>query len=230
MTPTIFTKIVFKACTILKRKDWRWKLKQKFPVLFFLPHMRRVEFQLFKKTMAAPKMVLEYGSGGSTIYMLSKGKTVFSVESNEAFYKYMNTISLVKKALNQKLFFFFANLGNTNEWGRPMANGEQQSSANYYASVWDRIDPSLCKVDAVFIDGRYRVACCLYTVFKLLRFEWTDTKVVIHDFWRRQHYHVVLEFLDEVASAKDLAVFQIKRNVNTAKLRAIIEQHELAAA
>lgn len=229
MAPTVFTKIVFGCCTLINRKDLRWKLKQQYPATFFLPHLLRDEYALFKKTFAPAKTVLEYGTGGSTIHFLNTKKTVFSVESNQEFYSYLSAIGLVKNSLKKNLSLRYVDLGATNEWGKPVNNEGQQGWSKYYADVWNEIDPAVHKVDAIFIDGRFRVACALYAILKILNYQWKDTQIVIHDFWRRKEYHVVLEFLDNVATASQLAVFRVKKNIDTEKVKSMLDQYALVA-
>ena len=229
MVPNIFVKTVFKTLTFLGKPKMKWELKKKYPSVFFLPHMSMKEFSLFKRMCKDANVVLEFGSGGSTIFLLEKEKKVFSVESNHEFYDYMSSIDLIKKSLGKSLQYRYIDLGATNKWGKPLSEDESSHFPEYYSMVWDDIDPSANKVDLVFIDGRFRICCCLYTILKLVEYHWDDTLIVIHDFWRRRKYHVVLEFLEEVESAADLAVFKVRKDVNLDKVRGMIEEYSLVA-
>src|SRR5688572_22667382 len=103
MSPSLFTKVIFKLLTIFRMSEYKWQLKRKFPKIFFQPHMEIKEFLLFKKFCRNKKVVLEYGSGGSTIYLLTKNKIVYSVESNLEFYRYMNSIKMVSRSNSNNL-------------------------------------------------------------------------------------------------------------------------------
>ena len=230
MTPTLFAKMIFKMLTLLRKPDLKWKLKRMFPLLFFFPHMCRDEFFFFKKICKNAGVFLEYGSGGSTIYLLRKEKLVYSVESNHEFYEYMNSITLVKKSLGKNLLYKFVDLGFTNQWGKPLETTESYHWKDYYSEIWRDIDPVINKIDVVFIDGRFRVCCCLYSISKLLEYNWKNTVFVIHDFWARSKYHVVLEFLDEIKSVSNLTLLRLKKNIDINRLAEMTEQNALVTA
>jgi hypothetical protein len=50
---------------------------------------------------------------------------------------------------------------------------------------------------------------------------------LIHDFRRREQYHVVLDFLEEVKSAENLSLFKIKKNVNIQEIKERLEEFSL---
>ena len=67
-------------------------------------------------------------------------------------------------------------------------------------------------IDLVFIDGRFRVACCLkcYDVIK------DNCLIAFDDFWNGQHYHIVLDYFDIVEKTKDnrMVILKKKNNVS----------------
>ena len=230
MDSYFFSKAVFKLCKMAKKPTARWKLNKAFPTVFFFPHMTRDEYVLFKELCKGKKTFLEYGSGGSTIYLLKKKKYVYSVESNPDFYAYMNSIGLVKRSFGKRLLYRFIDLGPTNQWGKPLTPENSMNWPEYYSKVWKDIDPVKDPIDVIFIDGRFRVSCCLYSILKVVEYNWTNTVFVIHDFWRRKKYHVVLEFLEEVNSAADLASFKLKENVNIEDVKEMLGEYTLVTA
>jgi hypothetical protein len=228
MNPNLFAKVVFKMLTFLHLTEAKWKLKRIFPKIFFQPHMERAEYFLFKKICRNKSVILEYGSGGSTIYLLKKHKFVYSVESNRDFYKYMNSIAMVNHSKGDNLKYSFVDLGPTNQWGKPLEIERSNDWEAYYKQIWREIKADKIKVDVVFIDGRFRVSCCIYSMMKVMENGWKDTVFIIHDFWRRKKYHVVLPFLDEIQSSKNLAAFTIKDGVDPGQLMAMLEDYHLA--
>jgi hypothetical protein len=52
----------------------------------------------------------------------------------------------------------------------------------------------------------------------------------MHDFWRREKYHVVLEFLQELESSTDLAAFKLKENINTGRVQQMINEYALVTS
>ncbi|MBO9681215.1 MAG: hypothetical protein J7502_00860 [Flavisolibacter sp.] len=225
MNPYFLQKAFFRIC-LIKKPEVKWGLKKKFPGVLFLPHMSWKEFKFFKEVCSNKKVILEYGSGGSTIWLLKKNKKIYSVESNPDFYEYMNSIKLVKRSVD-KLQYRFIDLGPTNDWGKPLTTTHSNDWPAYYSEIWNDIDATSNKVDIVFIDGRFRVSCCLYTILKVLEYRWQDTVFLFHDFWRRKKYHEVLEFLQEIKSAEQLAAFKIKDHINIEKVKERLKEYAL---
>lgn len=224
MDSQFFSKAVFK---FVKKPETRWQLKKDYPQLFFYPFMKPDEYALFEEICRNKKVFLEYGSGGSTIHFLKKNKKVFSVESNPEFYRFMSSIKLVSSATGKNLHYKFIDLGPTNKWGDPLTRDSEADWPEYYAGIWRDIDPVKDKVDVVFIDGRFRVCCCLYSLLKALEYNWRETIFIMHDFTKREQYKTVLEFLDEYKSTTTLAAFRIKENVNVADVKSKLEEFAL---
>jgi len=215
---------------IVHLPEVKWTLCRKFPALFFCPHMERKEFVLFKKLCRNKTVFLEYGSGGSTIHLVKSKKVIFSVESNPDFYKYMLSMRIIKRALKRDLQYKFINLGDTNKWGKPLNLDRTENWPQYYEKIWQVIDPVIHRVDVVFIDGRFRVSCCLYSILKAIEYNWNDIIFIIHDFWRREKYHVVLNFLLEISSAENLVAFRMKRNIAVHEVKELLEEYSLVVA
>jgi hypothetical protein len=225
-----FSKVIFKLLKIVNNPDRKWDVIRKFPAFFFYPHMERKEYFLFKELCKNKTVFLEYGSGGSTIYLLKENKTVFSVESNPEFYHYMCSIKLIRQALNSNLHYKFVNIGPTNKWGKPLSEEYSQNWPKYYEQIWQEIDPAIHQVDVIFIDGRFRVSCCLYSILKAAEYNWKNTIFVVHDFWRREKYHVVLDFLQEIKSAENLVSLRMKDNIDIDDLKERLEQYAFVIA
>jgi len=63
------------------------------------------------------------------------------------------------------------------------------------------------KVDFVFIDGRFRVACALH----VLPFLNESGKIGVHDYMNRKQYHVIEKFYDRVENIDNGAIFVPKK-------------------
>ena len=78
-------------------------------------------------------------------------------------------------------------------------------------------------IDLVFIDGRFRVACCLkcYDIIK------DDCLIAFDDFLTRPDYDIVLEYFDIIEKTEDerMVILKKKRNVTISK--ELIEKYEL---
>lgn len=108
-------------------------------------------------------------------------------------------------------------LGPVKEWGYPATEEYRDRWPQYPAAL------QLCEFapDLVLIDGRFRVACALYSMMKCT----AKTRYVIHDFWNREYYHGVLEFLECVERADSLGVFVAKDAVDWQKLALVLIAH-----
>jgi hypothetical protein len=80
-------------------------------------------------------------------------------------------------------------------------------------SPFSRIDG---KADTVLIDGRFRVACGLRV---LMEAKHSDARVLIHDFFDRPQYHVLLDYYDVKGQQDTLALLQRKPDINPAALQ-----------
>lgn len=187
--------------------------------------MESDEYLLFSKTIENKEVVLEYGSGGSTIQFINRSKTVYSVESNPEFYKYMRSIHLVNKVIGKSLFMKYIDLGDTDPWGRPVSLDKTENWPGYYSEVWKEILRDGNKVDIIFIDGRFRVACCLFSVLQILGNQWNGTVIMIHDFWNRDEYKILLRFLDELESRSRLGVFTVKADIDADMVKTELEKY-----
>lgn len=75
-------------------------------------------------------------------------------------------------------------------------------------------------IDTIFIDGRFRVACALSALLHC-----QNSTIMIHDFFNRQQYHIVLEFLDMIEECETLGVFKPKKRLNKANLQTLLKQY-----
>ena len=62
------------------------------------------------------------------------------------------------------------------------------------------------------VDGRFRVACILKIILEFHKY--SNFKVMVHDFWKRDEYHVVLKYLDIIDTVDTMGLFSIKKNVD----------------
>ena len=149
-------------------------------------------------------VILEYGSGGSTLVAAELGKTVFSVESDPDWAQMMRDWCAVNPAKG-KVEVIHADIGPTKEWGHPVDHAAWRSFAGYPLAVWDR--KGFEQPDVVLVDGRFRVGCALATAFRTKK----PVTLLFDDYAKRDHYHVVEKFLGQPAAMIGrMAVFETK--------------------
>ena len=111
---------------------------------------------------------------------------------------------------NKKLFFFHVNIGKTKEWGYPIDSKLKHLYPNYSENIFNSINTS--KIDTVFIDGRFRVGCTLSTILNCLSNN--HITIIIHDFWNREQYYIVLKYLVEINRTDTMGIFKLKEDID----------------
>jgi hypothetical protein len=152
---------------------------------------------------AAAEVILEYGTGGSTVLAAGlPGRTIFAVESDAAWLAGMQAyFDANPPAADVRLHH--ADIGPTRAWGHPAdARGMRRWPA-YALSVWDRDD--FLHPDVVLIDGRFRVACLLTVAFRCTR----PVTVLFDDYRGRKVYHGVEAMLRPAGFTGRMARFEV---------------------
>lgn len=223
MIQFLFSKIFFK---VFKRPFYKWKLCRSFPYIFFSPFMTFGEYLFFDRLCYSKKVILEYGSGGSTLYFIKRKKQVYSVESNPEFYKYMNSIGRVRNSKGNSLFLRYVDVGETNSIGKPLSMEKENNWNKYYAEIWNKILSDRKEIDIIFIDGRFRVSCVAYSLIKVLENKMREPIFLIHDFYDRKQYHIVLKFLNEIECKSRLGAFSLKKDINIDEVKDVLVRYE----
>lgn len=187
------------------------------------PQMTEREIELFKNAVQGKKTIVEFGSGGSTFLLFELGaKRVVSVESDPEWVLQVREHELLAPhVMAGRLTVHHADIGPTGKWGYPTRQSLNHTWPTYWRMPWSVIEPTL--VEMVFVDGRFRVACALNALLQGS----PDLTIVVHDFWKRPQYQVLLHYLNCACRADNLAVFFAKRDINLISLKNDLEQHSL---
>lgn len=192
-------------------KEWLVKLDQHspYPVLYAFI-MTKKEKVVFDEAIGKSYNYLEFGMGGSTLRTLRKSMaTVCTVESNPAWIDHMRRYLVVRRLEKTRLRIFPVDIGPVGSWGYPVSDACKDRFEAYSSGVFKFIDSK--RVDLALIDGRFRVACTLKTIMECHKN--ANMKILIHDFWEREQYHVLLKYLDVVKRADSIGLFSIKTGV-----------------
>jgi len=148
-------------------------------------------------------VILEYGSGGSTVMAAEMpGKRVFSVESDIDWMKMMRRWFRANPPLSP-VVVHQAGIGATARWGKPLDDSDYAKWPNYPNSVWDRDD--FAHPDVVLIDGRFRPACLMTVALRILR----PVTVLFDDYRSRKAYHTVEDLLKPTEMIGRMARFDV---------------------
>ena len=114
---------------------------------------------MFYKYLNKATFYFEYGSGGSTYKAstIRKIKKILSVESDIKWHNILKS-----KIKSNKIKYILNDMDTIpNKWGSPGPNATKQQKINYSSHI-KKLNKNLQqKIDLVFIDGRFRLACCL---------------------------------------------------------------------
>ena len=111
----------------------------------------------------------------------------------------------------------------SNKWGHPGKNANNIQKINYSNHIRKLSKEEQDSIDLVFIDGRFRVACCLkcYDIIK-------DTCIIaFDDFLNRPWYHIVLEYFDIIEKTEDNRLVILKKKKNVTIPIELINKYEL---
>lgn len=192
-----------------------------------LPCMNEKELALLDRHIPFGGNVLEFGCGGSSPHFLGQGvRALTSVESDKAWLETLVRNSLLRHFfLKQRWFPIHADIGATGEWGYPTSRMPRASWLRYHAASWEAMPDTA--FDLILIDGRFRVACFCQS---LLRCGNSDVKIIMHDFWNRPHYRIVLEFADAVDRAHSSVVLRPKPDLDWKKLCLALQEYQFNPA
>ena len=185
------------------------------------PHLATKDKKMFYKYLNKASVYFEYGSGGSTYQASIRDniKYIYSVESDIEWQK------ILKEKIKNTNITFIYNEMNTlpNTWGKPGKNASDKQKKKYSNYIRELTKKEQDSIDLVFIDGRFRVACCLkcYDIIK------DDCLIAFDDFLNRSSYHIVLDYFDIIEKTKHnrMVILKKKRNLNIPQ--EVIEKYEL---
>ena len=165
---------------------------------------------------------LEFGSGKSTEIAVKNQhiQSIHSVESSKRFVEQkLLPIKEIQIAVeSKKLHFHCVDIGQTGQYGYPVDHATKESWPVYSDIVRD-LSPDW---DLILIDGRFRVACLLNVLLHIN----SNCKILFHDFWNRNEYHEVLNFLDVIKSVDSFGLFT-KRNIyDEALVKSLYESYK----
>ena len=182
------------------------------------PRMAEDEIDCFEGLLRHAKSVLEYGCGGSTVLAAALHCHIVSVDSDGEWLSRVEAQPLVRKAIAfERVVLKHVDVGPTAKWGKPSHEEFRHHWPRYSELPWgERSD-----YDLIVVDGRFRVACILNAVLRAQ----SDALIVVHDFWNRPEYHVVLPFLEWKDSCGTLGVFHKRRKFDGRRVQALIDEY-----
>jgi hypothetical protein len=188
---------------------------------FIMSHDEKI---VFDEAINESRHYLEFGLGGSTLRAIQKSKAqIYAVESSPEWIKKMRKYLVLRYFENKRLYIFPVSIGPTRDWGYPESDNDQNLFEAYSSSIFESIDRKA--IDLALVDGRFRVACVLKIILSC--YENKNIKILIHDFWDREQYHIVLKYLDIVKKVDTIGLFTIKNDVDIESAQKEFEEYKL---
>jgi hypothetical protein len=185
------------------------ELKHSAPLEISAPVLTlpRKEAETLRSAYQAAEVILEYGSGGSTLVAGDlPGRRVFSVESSAKWIAMMEAW-LTQNPPMAQVVLHHGNIGKTRDWGNPANNMSVARWSAYPVSVWDR--PDFEHPDVVLIDGRFRLACALTVLFRITR----PVRVLMDDYVNRPVYKQIETLVGAPVMVGRMAQFEFTPTV-----------------
>lgn len=184
------------------------------------PHLNKKGLTIFEQYVSNATCYLEYGSGASTWHAHQLGaQHIISVDSSEDWNKTVK--SHLKDANNIDLLY--CDIGPVGNWGRPVNDKGIRDYHTYMVSPWRVAHEKNLEVDLIMIDGRFRVACFLYSLLCAK----AGTVILFDDYGHRFRYHIVEKFCRKVDSYGRMAKFYVEKDYDLPELVATIAKYSI---
>ena len=179
------------------------------------------EVEFLQAHLSSSRRYLEFGAGTSTVMAANTAslESIDTVESSKPFIEELLRGPEVAQAVAAgRLHLHAIDVGPTGAWGRPT----DPASRHLWPDYSSRVFAESSGWDLVLIDGRFRVACCLNSLLHT----GPECRILIHDFWWRKEYFVVLEFLDVVDRINSFVSLRRKKDVDTKKVAKLLRKYQ----
>lgn len=161
------------------------------------------EAAALRAAYGAAGVILEYGSGGSTVLASElPGKQIFSVETDADWLAALQAYLQAHPGLSP-VVLHHADIGPTKAWGHPVDDSRKADWRAYPHSVWERAD--FQHPDVVLIDGRFRAASFVAVATRITR----PVTVLFDDYTPRPTYHSIERLAQPVELIGRMARFEL---------------------
>lgn len=187
------------------------------------PHLESEGLAAFERHALAASCYLEYGAGGSTLHAVRMGVPhVVSVDSSK---EWVNAIQReLPGAIHVNLLY--CDIGQVGAWGRPTDDEGLHVYHTYMTAPWKMARDKMLDPQLIFIDGRFRVACFLYSLICAS----PGAVILFDDYMNRSHYHVVEEFCIRQENYGRMALFQVEKKYSLPAIVARIAEYSIIPA
>lgn len=168
----------------------------------------------------AAEVILEYGSGGSTLLAADiPDKRIYTVENDRAWIDRLHAWFVGHPPASMPLLHH-ADVGPTRQWGHPVDETAFRLWPAYVQAIWDH--PDFLAPDVVLVDGRFRLACLLTAALRTQK----PLAVLVDDYIDRPGYHEAEPVLGAPVMIGRMARFDLTPGmIPMTRLRLVIDSH-----
>lgn len=167
----------------------------------------------FRNLVSESTCYAEYGSGESTLYVSEASTSpIRSIETDPKW------VDLVRGKLPRRGEIVRVDLGPTGRWGRPDTFDQADQFMTYISAPF----AGGYSPDLVLIDGRFRVACFLYSVLHSA----PGTKIVFDDYVTRPFYHIAETVVPADKIGPRQAIFTRPEKIDDSRVRFLLDKFE----
>ena len=135
------------------------------------------EADFIRAEYASAGVILEYGSGGSTVLASEMAdKRVFSVESDKAWSENLKDFLAGHPDRRSEVTLLHVDVGPTKRWGIPASDKFWRNYWRYPAAIYS--EDAFQHPDLILVDGIFRPACVITAMLMLDR----PTRLVFDDY------------------------------------------------
>jgi hypothetical protein len=187
-------------------------------VLIGEPHLFGGERDLLERVLVHSKCYMEFGLGGSSLLAVRRHiPTIVAVESDPVWAETVRSHpEIAPRVAAGSMAVLGCDIGPVRDWGAPRDRAAINRWPAYLAAGWAEWDRRREAPDLVFVDGRFRVACCLSIVLATGAGRVVSPpQVLLHDVSeQRPTYQQVFEFFDVEQSENSLFLLRMRADAN----------------
>ena len=186
------------------------------------PHMDAEGRAYFKQALTEANIYFEYGCGGSTSYAARTAKvpTILSVETDG---EWANAVRNDLSDIETTLILEHCDLGPVRKWGFPVSYDQAKNFWLYVTQTWSIAQERNMVPDVILIDGRFRVACFLYSLLCAR----VGTTILFDDYFDRPYYCEVERYCDITEKAGRMGVFEVTKSFSHRDLTTALMKYSM---
>lgn len=183
------------------------------------PRMSGVEKALLLRELRKAKAYQEFGMGGSSLLAVREHvEQIVTVDSDPAWVASVKSHpEIAPRCIDGTLIALHADIGPVREWGYPLDRTHIDKWPKYISAAWQAWGKLGKLPDLVFVDGRFRVACCFSVALVCSRSNDHPVRVLLHDLSdERRHYLNALDGLEIMETAESMLLMRPRKDFKPA--------------